>query len=509
MAIWIRFLLDRDEMINKVRNYIQQHQLITSNDRILLALSGGADSVCLFYVFLQLQVHLNFEFHCLHVNHSIRQEEALRDELFVRELCRSYQIPFHFVKLNIPSIAKERKQSMEETGRELRRQYLLQVAHEHQYNKIAMAHHQDDAVETFIMNLARGTGIDGLCGIQNRTRIQGSEIELIRPLLSTDKCEIYSWLEQHHYAHCEDSSNQENDYTRNVIRNEILPSMQSMVNEQASSHIISVMQDIQEARFYLEQQLNSAYEDVVCEKPSYDCIETSASRDLIQGLKSKRTASGSHGSYRNDGQQLRVVKDRYLDVAKLQQYDPYIQKAICKKVLVEVASQSRDIGRVHIHNLYELIDKNTGSRIDLPYHMTAHRDARRIYIAQYEYRADQASSSLDMRHISQKQYEEYDKDLTFTKCIDYDIMKVGLILRTRQPGDYITINHHGEKQSLNRYFINAKIPARVRDHIPVVADGSEIVWVVGYRLNQKYHISEKTEHILQMNYSEVNNGREY
>ena len=140
--------------------------MIARGDRVIAGVSGGADSVCLFFVLLELRGRLGFEFAAVHVNHGLRGEDADKDEEFVRGLCGRYKVPIEVFRVNLELIAKNRKQSLEEAGRHVRRESFLAAAKKHGANKIALAHHQNDNAETLLWNLCRGGGLDGMCGIR-------------------------------------------------------------------------------------------------------------------------------------------------------------------------------------------------------------------------------------------------------------------------------------------------------------------------------------------------------
>ena len=478
--------------------------LIKSGDRILLALSGGVDSICLYHVLRDLQKKITFDLLCLHVHHGIRKLDADLDETLVRELCERDNISYIIKHFDVPTLSKEYRLSIEETGREVRRQAMLQVAHEFRCNKVALAHHQDDSVETFLLNLCRGTGIQGLLGIQGLSVIdideQDSPITIIRPFLPVSKKEIIAYALEQGFVYREDQSNHENVYTRNSIRNEIIPLLKDRVNEQTTAHISALMTDLYELQEFFQEQVDQLQQKVL-EVDSYT-----------------RTCT--------------------LTLSELRKCHISVQKAICQTALYTIAGHGRDITRTHIQLLLQLMEGRTGARLDFPYHITAYKDATKIVLTrnkayikdtgtascsadpckeeihQETSEVSQVGSSLETTKskndlslrqtlISRESYEQLAVHLPYTKCIDYAIIERGLILRTRQSGDYITINSHHDTQSLNRYYINQKIPARLRDTIPVVADGSEIVWVVGYRLNQKYYVTDQTNNILQLEYMEV------
>ena len=202
-----------DKKRKKVEQYIEQYQMIGRGDRIVTGVSGGADSVCLLFVLCELRKKLGFEVIVCHVNHQLRAEAAEQDEAYVKV------------------IAKNGKKSLEEAGRIVRSNAFETVCRESGANKIATAHHKNDNAETVLLNLARGSGLQGMCGIRP---VYGNRI---RPLLCLTRKEIEEWLEEEQISYCTDETNEEDEYTRNRIRHKILPVMEQEINRQTVEHI--------------------------------------------------------------------------------------------------------------------------------------------------------------------------------------------------------------------------------------------------------------------------------
>ncbi len=193
-------------MVSRIRAYIRENRMIEPKDRVLAGLSGGADSVCLLFVLLELRRELDFELFCVHVNHNLRGDEA-----FVRELCRAQGVPLVCRSCRVRERAEEEGRSLEEMGRICRYEAFGEIAGEQGCSRIAVAHHADDQAETMLFHLFRGTGIRGLSGMRP---VRG---KVIRPLLILESKEIREWLAERGIAWCTDSTNQSEDYTRNLI----------------------------------------------------------------------------------------------------------------------------------------------------------------------------------------------------------------------------------------------------------------------------------------------------
>lgn len=220
-----------------VQKYIEDHHLLTFAQRILVAVSGGADSVCLL-----LMLHaLHYKLECAHCNFHLRSKESDRDEQFVRSLCRRLDIPLHIKSFDTLEYAKREHLSIEMAARQLRYDYFNTLLDQQHLDVVCVGHHSDDNVETLLLNLIRGTGLRGLCGIQPR---QG---RVIRPLLCLSHNDILNWLEQQQQTYITDSTNLRNDFARNKIRLDILP-MLRQVNPAVDQNILHCIDNMNEVR---------------------------------------------------------------------------------------------------------------------------------------------------------------------------------------------------------------------------------------------------------------------
>lgn len=232
-------------MLKKIKEYADKWNMLEAGDKVVAGVSGGADSICLLFVLMELQKEIPFELTAVHVNHGLRAEAADRDEAYVRELCETYRIPCVSYRENVELIAKNRKQSLEEAGREVRREAFRRTMESWGGTKIALAHHKNDNAETFLMNLARGSGLKGLGGM---LPVNGT---IIRPLLAAERQEIEQYLKENGIAYCTDETNKSDDYTRNRIRNHMIPLLEDGVNKRAVAHISDTMERLREVQEFL------------------------------------------------------------------------------------------------------------------------------------------------------------------------------------------------------------------------------------------------------------------
>ena len=437
------------ELEEKVKAYIKKYDMISKEDKVILGLSGGPDSVCLLLLLKELEVDV----HAVHVNHGIRGKEADADEAFVKELCKREDIPFSGYHVDVPAYAKEVGLSCEEAGREVRREIFQKEMDKVHATKIALAHHMNDNAETLLFNLSRGTGIKGMAGIRP---IRG---EYIRPILCLTRKEIEEWLEEKGESYCVDCTNEEDVYTRNRIRNHMIPYMEENVNAKVVEHLSNLSEQILQLEAFVERQTTMLYEKAV---------------------KKERGAF-------------------LLDIETLKAADPAIRSALIKRVLGEAAGKEKDIESVHLKTVEDLADRQSGKKLNLPYGLEAVRRYGNIWIekAQKDVKKE-AFSKVEMRTFDCEGMPDTFPESPYTKWFDYDIIKNNVVIRGRKTGDYITIDRNGNKQKLKKYFANAKIPQNQRDEVMLVADGDHIMWVVGYRQNQHYQVTEQTKHILEI-----------
>lgn len=479
--------------MKRIEKFIQKYHMLTCGDKVIAGVSGGADSVCLFLMLLELREKIGFDLIAVHVHHGLRGEAADQDQRFVEALCEQHRIPLEIFRVNLESIAKKRKQSLEEAGRMVRREAFDSVCQKYGGNKIALAHHQNDNAETLLWNLSRGTGLDGLGGIRP---VNG---KFIRPLLCMNRKEIEEYLSKRKQSYCIDETNAGTDYTRNKLRHLVLPILEEQVNSAAVRHMNETMEQIWELQEYMQEQVEAAYQECVQEHSEKACW-------------------------------IQIQQNSFETFPEL------IKKMVIRKGMEQVGGKKRDLSHKHVDVMMELMNKQVGRTLDLPYEMHAKRnyegirlEKRRTYSSGEEKKAEimqecmselnipgeiiLADRNLKVRcKILEKPKNLSIKDIPqkiYTKWFDYDIIKNSLIMRTRREGDFLTITADGKKQTIKKFFINQKIPSEERDTVPLIADGDEIVWIVGYRQNQAYQITEKTKHIVEIEvYGGEENGRD-
>lgn len=449
-------------MKDRIKELIKKEKMIVDGDRIILALSGGADSVYLFYLLLELKEETDFSFACVHLNHCLRGEEAKGDESFVKDLCKGFGIPLYLYRKDVASYAKKGKLTIEEAGRQLRYQVFKEAKADFGADKIALAHHADDLAETMLFNLARGSGIGGLCSLR---AVRG---DLIRPLLAVKKQEIEGDLLRRGIDFCKDSTNDSLEYSRNKIRKELLPRLKE-VNSHCIEHMRESSAELLDIYRYLRAEAKKKY--------SCYCLLSEGERVIKKSLSNE---------------------------------DEVLQEQIILIYLEEILQGRRDIYRNHIEGIKKLLKSPAGKRISLPKSYAGISSYGEIVIKKEEKaEKEREEIAIDIQlpgeyRISGKNfnfeitYEREFQEKIYTKWLDYDKIQGVMQLRTRKPGDYLIINRWGGKKKLKDYFIDEKIAQEKRDRILLLAEGSKVIWVVGYRISEDCKIGQDTRRVLKI-----------
>ena len=450
-------------------------------DGVLVGLSGGADSVGLLLVLWKLRETFQISLRALHVHHGLRGAEADRDAAFSRMLCERLEVPFYEFRIDAAKEALDRKCSVEEAGRQARYRLYEETAlawekemcpdltSENAGEKeaaaarvhIATAHHADDNAETVLFNLFRGSGLTGLSGI---APVRG---RIIRPLLWAQRSEIQAWLLQQGQDWVEDSTNRESEYSRNWLRNELLPAVGKRLNAQAVRHIDQAGRRIRQADAYLEE----------------------VAEEWLQ----------------------KHAPDGRVDAGALAEQAEIVQGYIVRRLFLKSKMPLRDVTETHVQAVRELLHQGTGKSISLPHGFRAVNVYGFLEVRSLSHPGErkggllpgsQDENLLQMHTFPCENGDEFPKT-QYTKWFDYDRIKGTLSLRHRQPGDYLTLPSGGRK-TLKSWMIDEKIPRQEREQIWLLAEEKHILWIVGHRISAYYKITEQTKTILEV---EFNGGK--
>lgn len=455
----------------KVKVYVERFHMIEPKDTIVLGISGGADSVCLLKILARWKEAWGISLRAVHVHHQLRGEEADADERFVRELCENEGIPCRVFHEDVQGMAQREKIGLEEAGRIARYRCFATVCEDVGGGKIALAHHQDDLAETMLHHLVRGTGMAGLCSLKP---VSGNRI---RPLLCLEKEEILVYLKAAGQPWRTDSSNLEDDYTRNRIRHHVLEELKTEVNPRAVRHMAQLSEELEETRAVLAQ--------VAAEKRR---------------------------------QYVRKSEKGMLLAEELKKEPDLIGRQIVHDLLKEISGKQKDFTRIHVEAVQELWNRKVGARRDLPYGMQAIRTYDGIYLERKAEKCKKRDSEknagiqINVHSEGTESFQIGELTLTvsrtardfgeipekkYTKWFDYDRIKQTLVIRHRQPGDRICLFDGGGSKKLKDYLIDRKIPAQKRDQLWLLADGSDILWIIGDRISAAYKVTAESQRILQ------------
>lgn len=489
---------DTGHMIKKVRKYIEENHMIMPGDVILAGVSGGADSICLFFLLQSLCRELAFEFMVMHVNHNLRKT-ARRDELFVQSLCESYGIPFFARQVEVTALAFEKHLSVEEAARIARydafyRQMRLLHEETGKEVKLALAHHENDQAETVLFHLFRGSSLTGLRGMKPVTKQK--ELFVIRPLLCVDRKEIESVLQESGLSYMTDETNADNRYARNRIRNEILASASRFICQESAKHIAQTASDLAKLEDYLDAAVQAEYESVV-------------------------QAAG-------DGRTLQIF------AAAFEGRHSYIRQEIIYRAIAQLAGVRRDITRVHVEHVCRLFSMQVGRWIDLPYGICAKReyDSVKLFVKDHTRIAElnshnrfseskacdgqekweiplrlQGITRLPDGSVFTARIFSYEKEMEipknkYTKWFNYDKIKQCPVVRTRRISDYFYIDDL-HTQKCKDYMINEKIKQSDRDKLCLVCLDHHMLWMPGYRISAFYKVCQDTKQVLELTYQDA------
>lgn len=467
--------------VDKLLHFCEKEQLIRKGDRIVAGVSGGADSVCLLQFLYEIREEWELTLYVLHVHHGIRGEEADRDAAFVKDMADRLGLPYSLVKKDVPALAAAGGLSLEEAGRKARYEAFEEYRAGVGADAVAVAHHMDDQAETVLFHLFRGTGARGLGGIPAR---RGN---IIRPLLPVSRQEIEAFLNGRGLSYAVDRTNLVPAYTRNKIRLRLLPDVKQEINGQAVRHIAEAADKIRQWSRYIEWQ-----------------GETALARMTV----------------RRDG-------NICLSVEEFLQEDPAIRDEVLRRIFAEFIPGSRNVGQSHYAQARELAAGASGRQVHFPGNLMAVREYGVIRfgrITEKESGTDAGDAHGDGRgerlplacpvpsaHIVDRNGERFRFSLSlanrsdlpgkfpekdYTKWLDYDKIKDGLVLRHPMDGDYFILNKNGDRKKLNRYYMDRKIPSMQRAGQLVLAAGKHVVWALPDRISAACKISELTTMVL-------------
>lgn len=425
-------------MEEKILKAIENFGMLDDVTDITVALSGGADSMCLLHSLLAIKDKFSLNITAAHLNHMIRGDEALRDEEFVVKQCENLNVKLFVERVNVPQYAKENKISIELAARRLRYEFFERNVR----GVVATAHTASDNVETVILNLTRGTSLKGLCGIPPKRD------NFIRPLIYCTRSDIEDYCQSNNIDFVTDSSNLSDEYTRNNIRHNIVPILKQ-INPAVEENIVKMCDNLRE---------------------DFSSLEISADNYL----KDK-------------------IRDNTLCLQGINRIDKAVAKLILSK-FVSGLGYGIDLNSFHLDKLFSLTDKK--GKTGLPNDFSAISDGLSLKIEPNDFRQTK-TFEVKIEKADKKLITECKKvnSLLLNNAIDCDKISGELVIRTRLPGDSIRLAGRGNTKTLKKLYNENQIPLNIRDILPVVADDLGVVWIYGMGVAERCAVRESSKNI--------------
>ncbi|ADL08812.1 tRNA lysidine(34) synthetase TilS [Thermosediminibacter oceani] len=466
------------DIISVFKDTVDKYGMLQKGDKVLVGVSGGPDSVCLLHLLLRHREEFGISLAVAHLNHCFRGQESDEDETFVRDLAGQWGLPFYGEKVDVPAYIKKTGLSPEDAARRVRYAFFERVRRETGAGKVALAHNSNDREETVLMNIFRGTGLEGLVGIE------AVRDHYIRPLIEVERDSIEDYLKREGIPYRIDSTNLQTFYYRNKLRLELIP----LIKREYCPHLSAALKRLSEIASVdislLGKLTDEAFARVVRAMPDGVMIDTKKFNELHEALK------------------YRVVR----------------------KAVERILGDLRDFEYRHARMTVEFIaEKPTGSRLDLPGGLTGVKSYECFYI----YRGDppvaadfyyelpvpgkidvpEAGVTITSRIVERDVYTSF-KTSPLKAYLDYDKIKGNLAVRKRRPGDrFIPFGSRFSKK-LQDFFVDNKVPAGERDRVPIVVAGDRILWVGGMRIDDRFKVTGDTKKILVLEIQRKNGGQE-
>jgi len=459
--------------IEKIKNFIREEKLIQNGDQILVGVSGGPDSIVLLHVLKTFTQEMNLKLVVVHLNHSLRGEHSDNDERFTRNFTRKCGLLFYSVKIDVKAFAKKYHLSLEEAGREARFQTFQKLISRLHFHKIALGHHADDQAETVLMNLVRGSGLRGLSGIQPKRDA------IIRPLLNVSRDEIEQYAKKSNIQSIEDVSNKNPGFLRNRVRWNILKEIEKDFGFNGAPGICRTANIVREAKDYLSASGYEAMANVSIEKNCDEII---------------------------------------LDINEFLSYFKAVQKMVLLQIFSEFIPHRR-LQSQEINGILQFIEKGeSGKRWMMGDDLTVNRSHNSVAFQKkkplfepIEIRTGK-SILIEALNICLKTEIVTNNKEVYTKSklqelTDYDQIEEPLAIRTMLPGDWFyPLGMRKKRKKLHDFFIDEKIPQYQRQRVPLLISNGRIVWIMGYRIDDRFKVTDETRQILKMRISKIAKG---
>jgi tRNA(Ile)-lysidine synthase len=461
----------------KVYRFIEEHNLFYPGEKVVVAVSGGADSVCLLHILNNLKSKLNISLHVAHLNHGLRNKESDNDARFVTRLTKKLGLPVTVRREAIAEYKKDKKYTLEEAAREKRYEFFADVVNKEDAECVAVAHTRDDNVETILMHILRGSGISGLRGLLPVSVLQfGKEklaMNVVRPMLLLSRAEVEEYCDYLKIKPRVDSSNMSITFTRNRIRLELLPQLRTY-NPRVDEALLRLATIADEETRFLDEQAAQLWSEIVEE----------------------------YGS---------AVS---LDIKKIIHLPEIIQRQILRWAVKYLRGSTKDIESLHVEDMIKFISKPAGKTLCLPQGLRLHTEHNKLILSRddveicpfppMEQHVIQVPGETEVPGwvVTAKVLNNTDVSFegNFIATLDYEMAGKELLVRSRREGDAFQPLGMAHPKSLQRFMIDAKIPRNWRDHVPLVCNNEQVLWIVGWRIDERYKVTPQTKKVLRLEF---------
>jgi tRNA(Ile)-lysidine synthase len=461
----------------KVLHYIKEHRLIAPAQKLVVAVSGGPDSVCLLHILWKLRQELDIDLHVAHLNHKLRGDESDADAAYVEVLARKLGIPATIESRDVKAYRAKRRLSLEEAAREVRYAFLAEVVSKTGAEKVSVGHTATDHTETILMHLIRGAGPRGLRGLLplNTIKSGANKLTIVRPLLELTREETAAYCRRHRLQPCTDSSNLSPALFRNNIRLELIPLL-----KRYNPQVVEALQ----------RTAHLAADD-------FSFIDENADRAWVEVVSEQNSA-------------LILDKKKFLSLPTA------LERNILRRAIDSLLGDLKDIEAKHIEDILNALEKPAGRSIGLPEGLQFTIEYDKYILAQ-ETAAACPFTHLDAEYpltvpgrtsipggifvasVIDSKKREYDED-GFTAYVDFDKTGSALKVRPRFTGDRFQPLGLAESKKLNVFMIDARIPRAWRPRVPIVTAPGQIIWVTGWRIDERVKVTDSTGRVLRLEY---------
>jgi tRNA(Ile)-lysidine synthase len=459
-------------ILERVNNYILTHQMIVPGDIVLVAVSGGADSITLLHILNALKEKLNISLHVAHLDHMFRGQESQKDANFVKLLCKEWRIPCTIEAKDVSLYRDQNRLSSETAAREVRYQFLDEVAQNCNAKRIALGHHADDQAETVLLNLLRGTGTTGMAGIAPLR-----DNKYIRPLLTIRRYEIEQYCNQNGLDYRTDSTNNMAVFFRNKLRLSLIPLLQKEYNSEVVTALGRLAELSREENNFIDLQTRAIYSSLVY-YPQNSVLELPVEEFTNQHLA--------------------------------------LQRRIIRMIWAELTGGHRDLTYQHVESVLCQCLKLKPAKIELPdgvlckiaygkLRFTRTKEEPIAPLIHYPLKVPGQTYIRELGIVINAQiYSDHEKVVnpkalpSNEAILDYEETGKELYVRTRNPGDRFRPQGVNGMVKLKKFLIDQKVPQEERPLIPLICSKNEIIWVSGLRVGEYWKVTEKTKKLLHL-----------